>query len=310
MLRVINLFKQSEPRTCQVVPFIFDYARKSKRTADYKRHYRNIAHHLSNYEKNRGIAIQSNIFNDAMMEDYVSYLKDLNLMQSTISNITDKTKYMFRRMQKDDYIVDETIFDISIYEEQGEAVFITSEELEFIHTMKIRGQKQQIAKDLFLVGCFTGMRFSDYSKLTSKNIVGNTIQRKTKKTGEVVIIPVHRIIRDIIQSYNNNFPSYENSLQNFNTMIKRICKRAGLTDKVLVERTRGNKIGRKTINRYEMIGSHTARRSFATNAYLAGIQPARIMLITGHKTESSFFKYIRINKKENARELSEHPFFK
>lgn len=46
------------------------------------------------------------------------------------------------------------------------------------------------------------------------------------------------------------------------------------------------------------------------NMYLAGIPTAKIMLFTGHQTEDSFFKYIRIGKQENAKELAEHPFFK
>lgn len=55
--------------------------------------------------------------------------------------------------------------------------------------------------------------------------------------------------------------------------------------------------------------SHTARRSFATNAYLAGLPPISIMKITGHKTESSFMKYIKISEKENAIQLKGHEFF-
>ena len=55
--------------------------------------------------------------------------------------------------------------------------------------------------------------------------------------------------------------------------------------------------------------TYTARRSFATNAYLAGLPPISIMKITGHKTESSFMKYIKISEKENAIQLKGHEFF-
>jgi integrase len=70
------------------------------------------------------------------------------------------------------------------------------------------------------------------------------------------------------------------------------------------------KIVRKRVKKYALVSSHTARRTGATNMYLAGVQTFRIMLITGHTTEQSFFKYIRIEREENARVLSEHPFFK
>jgi integrase len=53
----------------------------------------------------------------------------------------------------------------------------------------------------------------------------------------------------------------------------------------------------------DLICSHTARRSFATNAYKKGLPISSIMQITGHKTESSFRKYIQLSGKEHALEL-------
>ena len=98
-------------------------------------------------------------------------------------------------------------------------------------------------------------------------------------------------------------------IQHFDRYIKLICKKVGFDEDVLWERTIGNDVVRKTCKRYELVGSHTARRSFATNAFLSGIPPYRIMLITGHRSEKSFFKYIRITREENALTLSNHKFF-
>lgn len=65
----------------------------------------------------------------------------------------------------------------------------------------------------------------------------------------------------------------------------------------------------QTMPKYKLVSSHTARRSFATNAYLAGVPTISIMKITGHKTESAFMKYIKISGKENAVKLKGHKFF-
>ena len=91
--------------------------------------------------------------------------------------------------------------------------------------------------------------------------------------------------------------------------MKRLCKQVGIDDEILWERTVGRKVVRKRVERYKLVGSHTARRTFATNAYLAGVPAARIMLITGHKTEGAFFDYIRITAEENVEFLAKHPFF-
>ena len=62
--------------------------------------------------------------------------------------------------------------------------------------------------------------------------------------------------------------------------------------------------------KFELISSHTARRSFATNAYLQNVPTISIMKITGHRTEKSFLKYIKISQEDNANKLISHPFFK
>ena len=58
--------------------------------------------------------------------------------------------------------------------------------------------------------------------------------------------------------------------------------------------------------KFEMISSHTARRSFATNLYNDGYPAISIMHITGHKTESSFLKYIKTSPEEHAKKLRKH----
>ena len=161
-----------------------------------------------------------------------------------------------------------------------------------------------------MIGCCTGLRYSDYSKLGAENIIGNTIMLKTRKTGEKVVIPIHWIIDDIIRRNSNSFPPHVTSQQNFNKIIKRVCRHAKINKPILVERTEGFKVMRKRVQKCKLVSSHTARRSFATNMYLSGVLPAKIMLLTGHKTEQSFFQYIRISKEENAAELHSHPFFR
>lgn len=304
----MNLFNKQN--TCVAVEFIYKYARETKRGEDYKRHYRNIARLLKSYEDARGLKLLSNTFNCQIAEDYVYFLQDKNYMKSTISGYVGKTMFMFRKMSKRGYIVDFSFEDVITEDEEGSAVYLTSDEIERIYSMKIKNKERDIVRDRFVCNCLTGMRYSDFSQLTSANIHVNIIVRKTKKTGEVIEVPIHRIIRLILSKYNGEFPHYNKSLQNYNVIVKKLCKQAGLTDKVLWERTVGHKVVRKTFKRYELVGSHTARRSFATNTYLSGISAARIMLITGHKTESSFFKYIRISRRENANILLEHSFFK
>jgi integrase len=74
--------------------------------------------------------------------------------------------------------------------------------------------------------------------------------------------------------------------------------------------TRGGVREEKCYEKCDMVTTHTARRSFATNAFKRNVPTLSIMQITGHHTESSFMRYIRIGKEENAMTLQVHEFFK
>lgn len=309
-MKIFNLFKtKKEEKVLKATEFIYMYARNSKRDNKYKRKYRNLARHLINFEKSRGIEVHSDNFNYAICEDFIIYLKDLGRMHNTIVSIYSSLLHMYRKMNQSGYKVDLSFNDYLINKESTSSTYLSMQEIKHLYNINVKGERK-IVRDLFIIGCLTGMRYSDYSALTYKNIQGNNIIRKTKKTGEVVLIPIHPIIKEIIKDYNGQFPEYTNSMQNFNSILKRLCRDAGFNQPVLWERTVGHNIVRKQIKKFELIGTHTARRSFATNAYLSGIPTYRIMMLTGHKSEQSFFTYIQISKKENAEILSEYDFFK
>jgi len=78
-----------------------------------------------------------------------------------------------------------------------------------------------------------------------------------------------------------------------------VCQLIGLTEK-------GRLSTNPSLELWECISSHTARRSFATNYYLQEFPIVHLMKITGHRTEKSFYKYIKISKLESAKRLSIH----
>lgn len=162
------------------------------------------------------------------------------------------------------------------------------------------------ARRLFLVGCYTGLRVSDFSRLNEVHI-GRYISIKTAKTGTSVVIPIHPVVREII---SGGFDLSETlSTQKFNDQIKDLCRMAGITEQITVNKNVGGKNVEVVLPKYKLISSHTARRSFATNAYKSGVPTIAIMKITGHTKEDTFLKYIRVSAEENAELLSRHPFF-
>jgi integrase len=215
---------------------------------------------------------------------------------------------MMHLSSRQGYNVDFSFEELKVKTEDANAVYLDLNELDRLNRLTGLSKSSKAVRDRFLIGCFTALRYSDFSKITTQNMIGNKIVVKTRKTGANVIIPVHPVLHEILARNGGEFPALP-SIQSFNATLKRICRRAKINDKVLYERTIGLKVVRKHLEKWTLVTSHTARRSAATNMYLSGIPPARIMAATGHATESAFFRYIRIMKEENAKILSEHPFF-
>jgi integrase len=94
-----------------------------------------------------------------------------------------------------------------------------------------------------------------------------------------------------------------------NAYLKEIGEEAKLDEPIEIVSTKGGKRVKEVFEKWELITVHTARRSFATNAYLHQVPSISIMKITGHTTERNFLKYIKISQEDNANKLLNHPFF-
>lgn len=198
-------------------------------------------------------------------------------------------------------------------------IYLTKDEIERIYRLDIpsliaKGEidaKSSIEKtrDLFVIGCWTGLRRSDINRLEKAlfDIEKRTITIVTEKTGEMVTIPMHPFIEELFKKYDGNFPKLTDK-GNTNRHLQEIGRHAQIDDNVMVKETRGGKIDSHIYKKYQLIRMHTARRSFATNLYLDGAPTIKIMKLTGHTTETNFLKYVKITREENAEMMRK--FFK
>jgi integrase len=197
-------------------------------------------------------------------------------------------------------------------EEHSESIYLTLAEIEKIYNMNLKTQPRlDRVRDLFIIGCYTGLRFSDLKQLKDENLTDNRtrIRIRTEKTGELVIIPLHPFVKAILKKHNGIPPEVLTN-QKMNDYLKEIGEWAGIDETVVLHFTKGGQRVTETHKKYQLITTHTARRSFATNAYLQDVPTISIMKITGHRTEKSFMKYIKISQEDNANKLINHPFFK
>jgi len=191
-------------------------------------------------------------------------------------------------------------------EGETDAIYLTEKEIINLYRFDLSKNKRlEQVRDLFVFGCFVGLRFSDYNNVKPENIIriegDYFIKLITKKTNELVIIPCNPVVLDIFKKYDSNLNKLPKSLSNqkFNEYIKEVCKKAEFNEK-------GRLSTEPALELWQCISSHTARRSFATNYYLDGFPTIDLMKITGHKTEKAFLRYIRVSKLDTAKRLSQH----
>jgi len=197
--------------------------------------------------------------------------------------------------------------------EPTDNIYLTERELESLYKLDLSDDKSlEIVRDVFLCGCYTAQRYSDYSNLSKDNIKtyagAKVIELVQSKTGEKCIIPIRQELDAILRKYDYTLPkTYE---QKVNEGIKKVGQKANITGYINHEKNVGGKRVKTRVKKCDLIMTHTARRTGCTLMYLAGIPVIDIMKVSGHKTEKEFLKYIKVGKEETAINLANHPFFK
>jgi integrase len=191
-------------------------------------------------------------------------------------------------------------------------IYLNESELEKIYNLDLgdKPEGHRVVRDLFIVGCFTGgLRYSDWAKIRPEQITGDICTIITQKTGQSVSFPItQRYVKDILVKYDKNLPK-PLSNQKTNELIKEIGKMAAIdTPTVKVEYPNGVRL-ETIVKKYELITTHTARRSFATNLSQRGVPLNDIRQLTAHSSERQLQQYLKTSSLENAISVSKTDFF-
>ena len=159
-------------------------------------------------------------------------------------------------------------------------------------------------RDVFLFQCFTGQRYSDILSLNKKDVKNGTWHLRQQKTNNIIQIPLNKYAISILAKYSDfKLPVISN--QKMNKYLKELCVLAKINDPVRIIKFKGSKRIEETKKKYEVIGTHTARRTFITLSLRKGMKPEVIMKITGHKSYKMFQKYLKIADDHTRKEMFE-----
>lgn len=195
-----------------------------------------------------------------------------------------------------------------------DSVYLTREELVALVQADIShmSRNHEVARDVFMVGVYTAQRVSDYNNICPENIIrsadgGVVINLRQKKTGVWVSVPAREELRQILEKYEYSLPHIPE--KTINICIKEVAKVAGIDTPVTIETTSGGVLGHEVHPKYELIHTHTARRTAATLMYLAGMDVFNICAVTGHSSIAMLKKYIKADEIDRARTISQDAAF-
>jgi len=258
--------------------------------------YNTLLSQLKNFEKitKYNISFESinMLFYDKLTNYFIENMKHSN---NTIAKAFDNLRTFLLWATDREFNTNMTFQKFRPKENKVDICVLSEIELMKLFNSKFDSIYLERSKDVFCFECFTGARFSDIENLKRTDIKGNTWHLRTQKTKDVIKIPLSDFALQILEKYKADVkPLPVISSHKFNDNLKIICKKIGLDEPIKIVSYSGSKKIEQVYKKYELVSSHTGRRSFITLSLEKGIRPEVLMQITGHTDFKSFRKYIKI----------------
>ena len=276
--------------------------------------YKGFQSQLKEYQETRLRVIDFTDLTLDFYNDFRLFLTDKEYSPNTIARMVKICKticYAAEQLKLMDAKNVRSGFDV-IYKDVDN-VYLTEERIQELYEYDLSNRPAwEKVKDVFVVGCLTGQRVSDYKRINSNMIVtltdGNRyIKLKQEKTGNTVYIPLDYRVDTILNKYKGELPKVYD--QKINDHIKEIGEALGWTEIVELEEQRGAMEYTAKKRFCDLLKTHTCRRSLATNMQKAGASLSSIMAITGHSSEQQLKTYLKLDESEKSMLAAEENYF-
>ena len=263
--------------------------------------YKTINKYILEMQQINKIKYNLQSFNLAFFNLFISYLrKDKEISDNTLKRKLGFFKSFLNWCVKNNYSVNMAYKSVKSKSRETSHISLTDQDLKTLETMELPNHLDYY-RDLFLIGCYSGQRYSDYSRFNKKYIDGDNIVIRAKKTAQFSFIPINAKLKRLLNKYDWQLRLI--SSQKFNQHIQNICKIAGFTEIIQVDKFFGNKKVSEDKPRWKLIASHTARRSFITLSASRNVPHSIIMQTTGIKSLKTLANYIRFDKDKMNEEI-------
>ena len=295
-----SYFKVNEVEVIKEVETVDNYFRlyyeelKGLGSVEHKsiKHYARIFNKFKEFENGKKVYLKD--LKDNVYVGFIVFLRDkYGLNDNTLYRNFGYFKTFLNWCIKKGVEVPNDFKNIKLSPFDTDDISLTTQDIDTLAGLELE-PRLEIHRDLFLIGCYSGQRFSDYSVFEKADIQGDLIIKRAEKTETHSFIPLHPKLKALLDKYNWKLGKI--SSQKFNQNIQKICKLAGFTEEIKNTSYIGSKKVVEIKQRWQMVASHTARRTFITIAAEKMMPDHIIMSITGIRDPKTLKKYKKVNK--------------
>ena len=255
--------------------------------------YKMIHKLLKEFEKFYGF-IDLELIDETWFAEFKNFCEIIKSHQvNTLGRNLGLLKTFLNYCLKKGFITNSVFKEVPVRREITKQIALSKDDIKQLSGVDLSNNSRlERVRDIFLLGCYTGMRYSDFKRIKASNVSDNLITiREVKDKSKTLQIPITDRVREILEKYNMELPVI--SEQKFRDYLKEVFKIAGFTKLSTRSKKIGKRVYEEEVPMYELISTHTARRSFITIMLNSGVPDKAIMKITGHKSINNFQVYYR-----------------
>jgi site-specific recombinase XerD len=266
--------------------------------------YTNIKNMLVDFENDTKYTLSFSRITDKFYIEFLNYCRTKKKhTQNTLGRNIGLFKTFMKWALKEKYHYNLDFEDFKKFSAETNEVTLTADELESIWKQDFSEcLRLEKVRDLFYLGCVTGLRYSDYSSINKANVQGDYLTLISLKNKDKLSIPLNDYSRYILEKYDYRLPTI--SEQKFREYIKEVCQLVGIDQPTVRTVFIGSKRMDEEKPKHQRVSTHTARRTFITLSLENGMRPEVVKSITGHRNLKSFEKYIKVNPEAQKREMN------
>ena len=267
--------------------------------------YETTARHLRAFAKQARLTITFDSITPALGDKFTFYLLDkAGLTDNTIAKQVATLKRFMKYAADRGYHTNRGYEQLRWKRQEPDIMTLTAEEVRNLEELELTSRPYlDNTRNLFLLSCYTGLRYSDLVSLRPEHLRGTILRITTQKTRETITVPLRPVAQQIIEKYFAG-EVHPISNQRLNDYLKELGKLANIDSPVEVIKYRAGKRTSTTMAKWERLGCHTGRRTFVTLSLERGLRPEVVMKVTGHRDWKSFKRYVNITEQTVEREFA------